>query len=201
MKLKQYKLKRDLPTFKAGGEFIICCGNLIEVKTDGTLGVCAYSGSTLKKFPNILTDWFEEIKESTRWKPEMGQTYYHVGGDGRVYDDTWVNDSAVDNGRFEIGNCFKTEEEAKRVIEYLKALAVVRGDATKKFVKDENNWYVYYDTDSNSIHSSISCSMLDNGIFGLPHFATREDAQRSIELHKNEWLTIFGIKEEECKKK
>ena len=62
MKLKQYKLKRDLPTFKAGSEFILCCGNLIEVKTDDTLGVCAYSGSTLKKFPNILTDWFEEIK-------------------------------------------------------------------------------------------------------------------------------------------
>ncbi len=63
MKLKQYKLKRDLPTFKAGDEFIICCGNLIEVKPDGTLGVCAYSGTTLKKFPNILTDWFEEVKE------------------------------------------------------------------------------------------------------------------------------------------
>ena len=62
MKLKQYKLKRELPTFKAGSEFIVCCGNLIEVKTDGTLGVCAYSASTLKKFPNILTDWFEEIK-------------------------------------------------------------------------------------------------------------------------------------------
>lgn len=62
MKLKQYKLKRELPTFKAGGEFIICCGNLIEVKSDGTLGVCAYSANTLKKFPNILTDWFEEIK-------------------------------------------------------------------------------------------------------------------------------------------
>ena len=64
MKLKRYKLKRDLPTFKAGGEFIICCGNLIEVKPGGTLGVCAYSASTIKKFPNILTDWFEEIKSA-----------------------------------------------------------------------------------------------------------------------------------------
>ena len=63
MKLKQYKLKRELPTFKAGSEFIVCCGNLIEVKPDGTLGVCAYSSNTLKKFPNILTDWFEEVKE------------------------------------------------------------------------------------------------------------------------------------------
>lgn len=26
---------------------------------------------------------------------------------------------------------------------------------------------------------------------------TEDDAQRSIKLHKNEWLTIFGVKEEE----
>ena len=151
----------------------------------------------LEKNPNILTDWFEEINESTRWKPEMGQTYYHVGGDGFIYDDTWVNDSAVDNGRFEIGNCFKTKEEAEQVVEYFKALATVRGDATTRFVKSRDNWYVYYDTDSNSLESSISHTMLDNGIFGLPYFATREDAKRSIKLYKNEWLTIFGIKEEE----
>ena len=91
----------------------------------------------------------------------------------------------------------ETKEEAKRVVEYRKALATVRGDATTKFVKDRNNWYVYYDTNLNSLMSSISCSMLDNGIFGLPYFATVEDARRSIELHKNEWLTIFGIKEED----
>ena len=193
--MKRYKLKRDLPTFKEGEIFYLSdAGNLIRESDN----VPAYSWSTIDKFPNILTDWFEEINESTRWKPEKFQNYYHVGGDGFVYSDTWANGSAVDNGRFEIGNCFKTEEEAERAAEYLKALAVVRGDATGKFVKGENNWYVYYDTDSSSIHSIISCSMLDNGIFGLPYFATREDAQRSIELHKNEWLTIFGVKEEEC---
>ena len=150
----------------------------------------------LEKNPNILTDWFEEIKdESTRWKPEMGQTYYHLGGDGFIYDDTWANDSAVDNGRFEIGNCFKTEEEARRVREYLKALAVVRGDAICKFSEDESNYYVYYNVESNSLRLGCSWSCIKNGVFGLPYFATKEDAQRSIEQHKNEWLTIFGVKE------
>lgn len=192
--MKRYKLLKDLPTFKTGETFHLSgMGNLIH-ESDG---VVAYSWSMIDKFPNILTDWFEEIKEPTRWKPEMSQTYYYVRGDGSVYDDTWVNDSAVDNGRFEIDNCFQTKEEAERVVEYLKALAVVRGDAISKFTKDRNNWYVYYDTNFNSLRSSISCTMLDNGIFGLPYFATREDAQRSIEQHKNEWLTIFGIKEEE----
>ena len=59
MKLKQYKLKRDLPTFKAGETFHLSgMGNLIH-ESDG---VVAYSWSTIGKFPNILTDWFEEIK-------------------------------------------------------------------------------------------------------------------------------------------
>ena len=192
--MKRYKLKRDLPTFKAGEIFYISdAGNLLRESDN----VPAYSWSTIDKFPNILADWFEEIKP-TRWKPEMSHDYYYISGDGHVYDNSWDDSRFIDNDRFEIGNCFQTEEEAEKVVEYLKALATVRGDATSKFVKDENNWCVYYDTDLNSIHSSISCTMLDNGIFGLPYFATREDAQKSIELHKNEWLTIFDIKEKVC---
>ena len=192
--MKRYKLKRDIPAFKAGEIFRLSdAGNLFRESDN----VPAYGWTILNKFPNILTDWFEEIKESTRWKPEMSHDYYYVSGDGHVYDDSWDDSQFVDNGRFEIGNCFETKEEAERVVEYLKPLAVVRGDATKKFVKGERNLYVYYDTNFNSLMSSISCSMLDNGIFGLPYFATREDAQKSIEQHKNEWLTIFGIKEDE----
>ena len=197
--MKRYKLKRDLPTFKAGDIFYLSdTGNLFDRNfLHAKSSNIVYSFKEIEKFPNILTDWFEEIKESNRWKPEMGQTYYYVVGDGRIYDDTWVNDSAVDNGRFEIGNCFQTKEEAERAVGYLKALATVRGDAMTRFVKGKNNWYVYYDTDSNSLEFSISSSMLDNGIFGLPYFATGEDARRSIKLHRNEWLTIFGVKEEE----
>lgn len=57
--MKRYELKRDLPTFKAGETFHLSgMGNLIH-ESDG---VVAYSWSTIGKFPNILTDWFEEIK-------------------------------------------------------------------------------------------------------------------------------------------
>ena len=193
--MKRYKLKRDLPTFKAGDVFYISdTGNLLRESDN----VPAYSWSTIDKFPNILTDWFEEINESTRWKPERLQNYYYVGGDSFIYSDNWANGSAIDNGRFEIGNCFQTKEEAEQVVEYLKALATVRGDATTKFVGGGSNWFVYFDTDSKSLGSTCIFYISSKGIFGLPYFATREDAQRSIERHKNEWLTIFGIKEEEC---
>ena len=192
--MKRYKLLKALPTFKAGDVFYLSDGgNLFHESKD----VLAYSWTTIDKFPNILTDWFEEIKEPTRWKPEIDQKYYCMVDSGPVVDDYW-NDVGIDHERFDIGNCFKTKEEAEQVVEYLKALAVVRGDATTKFTKGCNNWYVYYDTNLNSIYSSISRSMLDNGVFGLPYFATMEDAQRSIKLHEKEWLTIFGIEEELC---
>ena len=57
-KMKRYKLKKDLPTFKEGEIFYLSdAGNLIRESDN----VPAYSWSTIDKFPNILTDWFEEI--------------------------------------------------------------------------------------------------------------------------------------------
>ena len=191
--MKRYKLKKDLPTFKEGEIFYLSDnGNLIRESDN----IPAYSWSTIDKFPNILTDWFEEVKESTRWKPEMSHDYYYISGDGHVYDNSWDDSRFVDNGRFEIGNCFQTKEETKKVAEYLKALAAVRGDATSKFTKGCKNWRVYYDSVYNYLAIESNSSDINNGIFGLPYFATEDDAQRSIELHRNEWLTIFGVEDE-----
>ena len=182
-----------MPAFKAGTEcYIEEAGHMVPCRG---ISYTIVHKDQLEKNPNILTDWFEEIKEQTRWKPEKFQNYYHVGGDGFVYSDTWANGSAVDNGRFEIGNCFKIEEEAERAAEYLKALAVVRGDATSEFVKYNDNWSIGYDHEHKSINAFCNPYITRNGIFGLPYFATKDDAQRSIEQHKNEWLTIFGFED------
>lgn len=193
--MKRYKLKKDTPAFKAGTEcYIEEAGNMVPCRG---ISYTIVHKDQLEKNPNILTDWFEEIKESNRWKPEIDEEYYSLGSDGSVMNDEWVG-LDIDNDRFDIGNCFKTKEEAKQVAEYLKALAVVRGDATSEFVKGEDNWYVSYDANVNSLCPECTFLRTWNGIFGLPYFATREDAQRSIEQHMNEWLTIFGVKEKEC---
>ena len=191
--MKRYKLKRDTPAFKAGTEcYIEEAGHMVPCRG---ISYTIVHKDQLEKNPNILTDWFEEIKESTRWKPEMDQKYYCAGSDGSVMDDEWAG-LGIDCDRFEIGNCFQTEDEAERAVEYLKALAVVRGDATTEFIKGINNFYVVYDAAYNYLVVKDNSYCIRNGIFGLPYFATREDAQRSIDLHKNEWLTIFGVKEE-----
>lgn len=192
--MKRYKLKKDAPAFKAGTEcYIEEAGNMVPCRG---ISYTIVHKDQLENNPDILTDWFEEINESTRWKPEYRQNYYCVVSDGSVAVDDW-SDWRLDDGRFEISNCFKTKEEAERVVEYLKALAVVRGDATTKFTKGKSNWYVYYDAEKEYFCIEARYYFMDNGIFGLPYFATEEDAQRSIKQHRNEWLTIFGVKEEE----
>lgn len=193
--MKRYELKRDIPAFKAGEVFYLSdAGNLFR-ETDN---VPVYGWTIIDKNPNILTDWFEEIKEPTRWKPDLGQKFYFLTNGGHLQDDTFDDEFEVDQAKLDIGNCFKTEEEAKRVAEYLKALAVVRGDATTKFVKGKGNWFVYYEADSNRLIVNSLYYQINHGVFGLPYFATKDDAQRSIDQHKDEWLTIFGIEEGTC---
>ena len=74
--MKRYKLLKDLPTFKAGDEFNMnenC--DLVHIggaDVNENSHIVAYSGITIKKFPNILEDWFEEIRENARWRGDMG---------------------------------------------------------------------------------------------------------------------------------
>lgn len=191
--MKRYKLKKDIPAFKAGEVFYLSdAGNLFRENDN----VPVYGWTIIDKNPSILTDWFEQINEPTRFKPDTGQEYYFLDSNGLVYDNTWSDDS-IDRSRFDIGNCFQSEEEIDRAVEYLEALAVVRGDSTSKFSKGCKNWRVYYDSVYKYLAIESNFSDINNGVFGLPYFATEEDAQMSIEKHRNEWLTIFGVKEEE----
>ena len=190
--MKRYKLKKDTPAFKAETEcYIEEAGNMVPCRG---ISYTIVHKDQLEKNPNILAEWFEEIKP-TRWKPKKNHIYYCVSGDGYAAEDVWYGAQCIDDDRFDLGNCFETKEEAELVVEYLKALAAVRGDTTAEFTKGKSNYYVVYNTTYNCLDVSDNCYLIKNGIFGLPYFATKEDALRSIEQHKNEWLTIFGVKE------
>ena len=131
--MKRYKLKKDTPAFKAGTEcYIEEAGNMVPCRG---ISYTIVHKDQLEKNPNILTDWFEEIEESTRWKPETDQEYYCIGSDGSVMGDDWCGLS-IDHNRFDIGNCFESREEAEKAVERLKSWERLK-DAGLKF-KDWN---------------------------------------------------------------
>lgn len=110
--MKRYKLLKDLPTFLIAGT------PENQETTETGLIIMIYHETTLKKFPNILTEWFEEIKEpvdSIHWKPKYDDWYFYISDHGSVCSDIW-NDNYTDNKRLAFGFVYRTEEEAKRSI-------------------------------------------------------------------------------------
>lgn len=82
--MKRYKLKKDLPTFKAGGTFHINDkGNLVS-DNESSKGIVAYSKSTLDKFPSILTDWYEEYEERDPLAKEAFVKYLKANPEQRL---------------------------------------------------------------------------------------------------------------------
>lgn len=203
--MKRYKLLKDLPTFKAGQlAYISKTGNLIagtpenQKTTETGLIIMIYHETTLKKFPNILTEWFEEIKEpkdSIHWEPKSDDEYFWMNSYGETQPDVWDGDS-IDSMRLALGMVYRTEEECEKARE--RKLAEVRLQRTSNFEPDFKNersgWVVCYDYRYNKL-GLIEPLTQDFG--EIVHYATKEDAEKSIEENEQDWKIYFGIKEEE----
>lgn len=202
--MKQYRLLKDLPTFKAGQlAYISKTGNLIagtpenQKTTETGLIIMIYHETTLKKFPNILTEWFEEIKEpvdSIHWKPKMGEEYWSHYSDGEIGCFTWSKDP-WHASMYRVGRVYRTKEECEKARE--RELVKVRLQRTSDFKPDFENgkggWIVFYD------HECKTLAIFKIGCYdsGEPvHYETREEAEKSIEENQEDWLIYFGVEEE-----
>lgn len=203
--MKRYKLLKDLPTFKAGQlAYISKTGNLIagtpenQKTTETGLIIMIYHETTLKKFPEILTEWFEEIQEeltdSIHWKPKIGDRCF-------VLENTNIRPTAYtgmlrDYNAWRTGRVFRTKGECEKALDRELAEARLRRTSTFKpdFENGNGGWIVGYDYEDESL-TTIPISDVD---YGEPvRYATSEDARKSIKENREDWLTYFGIKEEE----
>lgn len=188
--MKHYKLLKDLPTFKAGDEFELNeKGHLVfvrgtqEVEEGQTL--IAYTSYTLKKFPNILKDWFEEMPEQyKRWRAKENGGHYFVDDWGDV-DYNYDAGFPPSTFRYNIGNYFKTEEEAEAYKEYLLAKQVLLDDAKGgKWAKDGSNWHASYDVIRWVSYWSYNYNP------GQIYFKDEESLEKSLEEHKDQWEIV-----------
>lgn len=193
--MKYYKLLKDLPTFEAGDLFYISEYGAL-VYDDGGYGVMAYAQSELERFPNILTEWFEEIEEptnSSNWKPKKGDQVFLLGGNGQIFSSSWVGANS-DNKWLEFGNTYRTEEEAEKARD--RRLAEVRLRRTSDFKPDWKNekygYSIFYGPRSKKLFVTIRT--IDGG--EIVRYATQEEAEKSIKEHEADWKKYFGIKEE-----
>lgn len=192
--MKRYKLLKDLPTFKAGDEFFISeSGDLIvgtpeEPKTVRVreitpieVNLMAYNEETLEQFPNILTDWFKEIKEQEQFFT-IDVLKAKVVGIMKLIS----LELGFEKIR-ELGLLFNTEEEAEAHFEYLKSKAIIKQDA-KGFKPDwndydESKYYGYWDFKEHKPDWGISYMSKGANIY----FKRFIDIDKSFREHPKEW--------------
>ncbi len=115
-------------------------------------------------------------KQNTRqWIPAEEERYWCIDNNGWALTSNWKDD-ASDRSRLEIGNVYKTREEAKFECERLKVLAIMK-KYSRPFVQGDENYYMELNHKRDNIEVS-SYFLYDSGVY---HFESEEMAQRAID--------------------
>lgn len=143
-------------------------------------------------------------KENRVWKPEDREKYYYIDGYSCVVEDTWEG-LEVDIDRFDIGNAFKTKEEAKIALER----AQVKTDLERYALEHNETLREKWDREGTYQHYSIAFDHEEKKIAitdayflqeeSTTYFTSREIAYNAIEAVGEERILkyIFGVEVEE----
>lgn len=128
------------------------------------------------------------------WKPECDKNYWIING-FRVVNSSWDNDN-VDYRRYEIGNCFKTEKEAKFALEKLKVEAELRRFAEENNEcefdwedKKQEKWFMYYNCDMKKIDIIYNTVLKTHCIY----FSSKKIAKQAIDYIGEERLKKYYL--------
>lgn len=142
-----------------------------------------------------LQEWIEENKNKEvvfedgkltikdpetngRWKSEDGDVYFTVLGTGEVNENVWSFHIHNDSHRFAIGNVFKTEEEARNMIERLKIRAEMLDlGGREEFRANQKNFYISGDIQADTIFATNSGG---KPYLNAIYFDTRDEAKKAI---------------------
>lgn len=139
-----------------------------------------------------------ETEKKGFWKPETEEYYFFISDNSRPENTRW-RDRAVDQNRFNLGNCFKDLDEAYKHTKYLKIKQELREWASK--CENEVNWEnpnqtkysVLYDGLSDEIKAVRSVWTKEDNIY----FADEEILKQAVESIGEERLKkeYYGVEE------
>ena len=143
---------------------------------------------------NELSEEIERLKakkENEPWKPKDGEWYWFISHSGGKKTTLWYGDEVCEI-RYELGNVFRTQEEAEFRVEQLKVEAELRKFA-RPFDEDERNWAIIFDVDEKEITTDNERSYQSCNI----HFASEEIAQKAIDTVGEERIKKYYFEGED----
>lgn len=192
----KYKLLKDTPTIKAGTIFEEVTSDYDELKE--LVRITPIGAKTSPQFTiqdiNNFDEWFEKIEDNIHYQPRNGEKVFCLNEEGDIYSFTF-NDLLSHHKRLAFGFVYRTIEEAQKARE--RRLAEVRLQQTSNFkpnFEDANGgWTVYYSYKDKKMNSFFA-GYDDAG--EIVCYETKEEAEKSIEENREDWLKYFGIEED-----
>ena len=170
---------------KRKGRSLCCFYNSNENKFCTGDGV-AITGITFEAA--LAEDWEvvgeREVVEEPKWKPREGELYFYINSNGEIEYRYYKNRNINDKRRIcNIGNYFKTDEEADHMVEKLKVIKELQDFALEHndeeidwYDKEQDKWEISY-KDSNV--EPICNNYYRAQAFNI-YFASKEIAQEAI---------------------
>lgn len=192
----KYKLVKDTPTIKAGTIFEEVTSDYDELKE--LVRITPIGAKTSPQFTiqdiNNFDEWFEKIEDNIHYQPRNGEEVFCLNEEGDIYSFTF-NDLLSHHKRLAFGFVYRTIEEAQKARE--RRLAEVRLQQTSDFKPDPNKgklgWIVGYSCRA----KKLAVERFIYSHYGETiHYATVEDAKKSIRENREDWLIYFDIEED-----
>ena len=126
-----------------------------------------------------------DVSKKVRWKPEDGEPYWYLFGDGAIDYGFWASRNDTFLERYKLGNCFKTYEEAQKEVDRRIAEQELI-DLADYDEKEREGWIIVFDFDLKFVPSNFS-----HRYACFPRFATEESAQKAIDTLGTEKLKLI----------
>lgn len=125
--------------------------------------------------------------ENNVW-PKEGDEYYLIGSYGKIGYEHFSSKNIVDDMHIDIGNCYKTKEEAEQALEKMKVMAELKRLADKSWKEagaeidwsDENTskYFVRYNPSESCLLIDHNCSIKNINDF---YFNSEKKAREAID--------------------
>ena len=145
----------------------------------------------LKVLKKRIAELEEQEKQEQEF-PQNGDNYWYINPLGIVLRDEWLY-FVSERYKIEIGNVFKTEQDAHFAVEKLKVEAELR-KFSRPFEYGKFNYYFFFDIDGNSIITDFTSYCPPQGAI---YFESEEKAQEAVSAVGKERIKkyLFGVED------
>ena len=145
----------------------------------------------LKKLKKRISELEQQVEQEQEF-PQNNDEYWYINDEGEVFD-TFYDNHYIDRYHQEIGNIFKTEEQAEFAVEKLKVENDLR-KFSRPFEEDEYNSFIELYMPDKTL-SVDDCEYWQKQ--GVIYFESDKKAQQAIDAVGEDRIKkyLFGVEE------